>query len=353
MKTKQLAMLLLSCCCFTACVDDKYDFSDVETDDVVVGDSWIAPLGSGSISTKDVVNIEKVPSIRIVNDTYVMVYEGQMNIETNNMRAASSEMMKIGSELVNTGDMNGLFEDDFNLMLADPHVKLMTDMTGTSLDCNLGIEARSAKGTINSSSDFTLSSAQPKLWVGPIDPKTSEYMFVKNEQLPKMVSILPEQLLLTLSADVNQWLENPSGVLSTVGYAVEIPLSPAPEFRAISVERVEDVFDADFVDYVFDAGEAIIYGEVENQMPFDLAIEMILVDYNNNPIDIKFPLQEVKGASGKVEFKITEQDMPKMETARHIDMKLRLSGREQAEALKEGQEVKINLKLKKNGGIAI
>lgn len=39
--------------------------------------------------------------------------------------------------------------------------------------------------------------------------------------------------------------------LSELRYAVELPLTPAPEFSAVSVERIEDAFDEDFVDYIF------------------------------------------------------------------------------------------------------
>ena len=47
MKNKHLVMLLLSSCCLAACVDSKYDLSDVNTDDAVMGESWVAPLGTG------------------------------------------------------------------------------------------------------------------------------------------------------------------------------------------------------------------------------------------------------------------------------------------------------------------
>ena len=39
MKNKHLVMLLLSSCCLAACVDSKYDLSDVNTDDAVMGSS--------------------------------------------------------------------------------------------------------------------------------------------------------------------------------------------------------------------------------------------------------------------------------------------------------------------------
>lgn len=141
--------------------------------------------------------------------------------------------------------------------------------------------------------------------------------------------------------------------LSELRYAVELPLTPAPEFSAVSVERIEDAFDEDFVDYIFSDGSAEIYGEVTNEMPFDMSIEMVIMDENNVPVDIQFPAQEVKGQSGEVVFEITKEDMPKMKDARHIDLNLHLTGRDQSEALKKGQKTTFNLKLKKEGGISI
>ena len=51
MKNKHLVMLLLSSCCLAACVDSKYDLSDVNTDDAVMGESWVAPLGTGYVTS--------------------------------------------------------------------------------------------------------------------------------------------------------------------------------------------------------------------------------------------------------------------------------------------------------------
>lgn len=203
------------------------------------------------------------------------------------------------------------------------------------------------------SSDFTLSTVSPNIWIGPLDPKTDAFKFVKNEKLPGIVQIVPQKIHLSLSADSKQWANAPADALSELRYAVELPLTPAPEFSAVSVERIEDAFDEDFVDYIFSDGSARIYGEVTNEMPFDMSIEMVIMDENNVPVDIQFPAQEVKGQSGEVIFEITKEDMPKMKDARHIDLNLHLTGRDQGEALKKGQKTTFNLKLKKEGGISI
>lgn len=352
MKNKHLVMLLLSFCCLAACVDSKYDLGNVSTDEVVMGESWIAPLGTGYVTSDDVVNVEKVPSIREVDGAYVMIYDGEMKIKGAGLRAASDKV-EIASEDITTGDIDGLFDGNFVLALANPHVTLMSNATKASLDCRLAIEAKNVNQEETTSSDFTLSAASPNIWIGPLDPKTEAFEFVKNEKLPGIVQIVPREIRLSLSADSKQWANAPADALSELHYSVELPLSPAPEFSAVSVERIEDAFDEDFVDYIFSDGSAKIYGEVTNDMPFDVSLEMVIMDENNMPVDIQFPAQEVKGQSGEVVFEITKEDMPKMKDARHIDLNLHLKGRDQNEALKKGQKISFDLKLKKEGGISI
>lgn len=143
MKNKHLVMLLLSSCCLAACVDSKYDLSDVNTDDAVMGESWVAPLGTGYVTSDDVVNVEKVPSIREVDGAYVMIYDGEMKIKGKSLRAASDKV-EIASEDITTGDIDGLFDGDFVLALTNPHITLKSNVKNASLDCSLSIEAENA-----------------------------------------------------------------------------------------------------------------------------------------------------------------------------------------------------------------
>ena len=131
MKNKHLVMLLLSSCCLAACVDSKYDLSDVNTDDAVMGESWVAPLGTGYVTSDDVVNVEKVPSIREVDGAYVMIYDGEMKIKGKSLRAASDKV-EIASEDITTGDIDGLFDGDFVLALTNPHITLKSNVAWLS-----------------------------------------------------------------------------------------------------------------------------------------------------------------------------------------------------------------------------
>ena len=41
-------------------------------------------------------------------------------------------------------------------------------------------------------------------------------------------------------------------------------------------------------------------------MPFDMSIEMVIMDENKVPLDIQFPSQDVKEQSVDVDFEITK-----------------------------------------------
>ena len=83
MNSKQL--LLLSSLCavsFTSCVDKNYDLENLDTDNIVIGDQIIAPLGNGTLSLDKMLNIEDVKEITVDKDgNYTASYEDEMVIE--------------------------------------------------------------------------------------------------------------------------------------------------------------------------------------------------------------------------------------------------------------------------------
>lgn len=342
--------LALFIVCSTSCVNSKYDLSDIDTDDLIVGDEWVAPLGTGSITVEDVIKVYKVPSITIEKDgRYVAQYEGRLNPSKNGLRADDGYEV-IASNAVPLTDLHGLFDENFKLSLTDPHIMLKSGLKSGSLDCRLDIVGQPSRAITY----FTLSAATPNIWIGPnASSVTPGFTFKQNTDLPKVIADVPAEINMFLYGNKKQVTELPSGALSDLHYMMEIPLTPALDFEAVTVERVKDAFDESFVDYIFSGGTAKIYGTVTNEMPFDLNIEMIILDEQEKPLDIKLPLQAVKGNSGEVEFVLTAEDMAKMGTARNLDFKLHLTGRAAPEPLKKGQKITLNLKLQKKGGIAI
>ncbi len=140
-------------------------------------------------------NVEKVPSIREVDGAYVMIYDGEMKIKGKSLRAASGKV-EIASEDITTGDIDGLFDGDFVLALTNPHITLKSNVKNASLDCSLSIEAENtSKKRRLLPLIFTLSTVSPNIWIGPLDPKTDAFKFVKNEKLPGIVQIVPQKYI--------------------------------------------------------------------------------------------------------------------------------------------------------------
>ena len=123
----------------------------------------------------------------------------------------ASDKVEIASEDITTGDIDGLFDGDFVLALTNPHITLKSNVKNASLDCSLSIEAENTSKKEATSSDFTLSTVSPNIWIGPLDPKTDAFKFVKNEKLPGIVQIVPQKIHLSLSADSKQWTNAPAG----------------------------------------------------------------------------------------------------------------------------------------------
>lgn len=344
------SLVLCLCCAATSCVDSKYDLSDVDTDDLVVGDEWVAPLGTGTIAVDDVIKVYKVPSVQIdANGYYVARYQGTLQVRKNGFRA-DNDYEVVASSTISLKDLQGLFDEDFKLSLVDPHLMLESGLNSGTLDCRLDIIGQPASPV----SFFTFAPSTPDIWIGPdASSVTTGFTFCRNKELPDAIKDVPENLVLNLWGNRSQVAQLPAGALSDIRYTFEAPLTPAADFEAVTVEHVKEAFDDSFVDYLFSGGTATIYGTVTNEMPFDLTIEMLILDEFGEQLNISFPLQDVKGASGDISFEITAADMPKMMNARNIDFKLHLKGRETAETLKDGETISMKLKLKKTGGISI
>lgn len=76
-----LILTLVGFAGLTACVDSKYDLANVDTDEIVVGDDLIAPLGTGSISVKKLLDVDNVKEINVVNGNYVAQYADSLMVE--------------------------------------------------------------------------------------------------------------------------------------------------------------------------------------------------------------------------------------------------------------------------------
>lgn len=391
-KGKVSSLFLAGLLGFTACVENKYNLSDVDTDDITIGDEWVAPLGTGVVKVTDLIDLDKVEQIKVdKNGNYIAIYSDYLEADLSDLinsgdfpfpapangktaRVDLPEgMVEVANTTVDIKETTDIFDaQDLVLSFTDPHILMETSSNVSSplkarLDIVTGRPAENGNGGVSMAEDvsFNFTSLSNKLWVGPVDPKNS-YIY-QHANLDELIKIAPTYLNLILSIDPED-LEIPpldapvEALFVKLKYDVEIPFSPAEDFKAEMNQILEDAFDDDFVDYVFTSGSVEIFGTVSNNLPLRFSMNLVITDARNEPVGITIDPQEVAASQkdgsvsqSKVSFVISEKDMSKMVDARNIKIDFVARGDKNTEglSLNEKQEIKLELKLKKKGGIVI
>lgn len=366
---------LISFATFTACVDNQYDLSDINTDGTTIGDEWVSPLGTGTISIKKLIDFDKVQEIRPdENGNYIARYSGNLSADLTDFIedlrppfAKSVEYVSVADTRIDLRDAMNLFDsDDLVLSFADPRIKMETKSNfPISLNSILNIESERAGKIESTSTEFEFASFENKLWIGADKNAVSTgFTFIENKDLNNLIKIAPDVLKLDLGLDLSniEIASLPDNPRVDLNYTVEIPFAPAADFKAILNQSIDDAFDEDFVDYVFSGGTATIAGKVSNDFPLGFSMNLVITDEMDRPVGINFAPAQVtactsSGAASvsEISFLITERDMEKMATARNIQIELLAKGdaATQGVCLNEKQEITLDLKLKKTGGIVI
>lgn len=279
-----------------------------------------------------------------------------------------------------TEGLDDLFDGDDNVLsFADPRIRL-------TAHSNIGIPLQASFGmtSVNDRTGATESvtadriamnapgvygqTAVSNIWLGASDRDVPvEYTFTACP-VNDLIRISPDDIAIRTEVRTDTSLADsracfyPKDAFARIAYTAEIPLAPAADFRGQTDQTVDEVFDADLVDYLFSGGSAEIYGRVTNSLPLNFDMNLIVTDAADVPVGIDFVPQKVKGsgqgtdgAVSDVSFAITEADMPKMKNARNLRIRLEaycddaLAGRH----LRPDQQAKLALKLRKSGGINI
>ena len=279
-----------------------------------------------------------------------------------------------------TEGLDDLFDGDDNVLsFADPRIRL-------TAQSNIGIPLRAsfAMTSVNDRSGATESvtvdritmnapgaygqTAVSNIWLGASDRDVpAEYTFTACP-VNDLIRISPDDIAIRTEVRTDTDLTDsracfyPKDAFARIAYTAEIPLAPAADFRGQTDQTVDEVFDADLIDYLFSGGSAEIYGRVTNSLPLNFDMNLIVTDAADVPVGIAFSPQKVEGggqgtdgAVSDVSFTITEADMPKMKNARNLRIRLdaycdeALAGRH----LRPDQQAKLTLKLRKSGGINI
>ena len=77
-----IAVLLTVTLLSSSCIDNTYDLSNINTDEITIGDQLTLPLGSGSIVANDLLNIDENSDITVDEaGNYIISYPGTVDIE--------------------------------------------------------------------------------------------------------------------------------------------------------------------------------------------------------------------------------------------------------------------------------
>lgn len=354
----RIYLWLVALSLFTSCVDGKYNLGDIDTDNVVVGDEWIMPLGTVDVKVTDVVDLDRVQGLKIeANGDYRIAYTQNINVPSiPNVTGVLGDIhLPIPSFAFEVGDLSTMFGSDFTLGLANPYITLVAEgLKGAgTIDATMRLTAsKRGAASVSTNTSFLLSKAKPKVWIGPWKSEDASYSYVENTKLPELIVMFPQQITVETTRFVF-----PAGevtALDKLKYALELPFIPSGAFNGTATQSLKDIFDDSLVDYAFSSGSTTILGTVTNQLPFDADITLSVTDLRGKTL-IALPKQSVKGDGVQpVSFEITEKEMPKMKSARNIELKFDLKGRADNRAyLNKNQEMKMALKLLKKGGIKV
>ncbi|MCC8018423.1 MAG: DUF4621 domain-containing protein, partial [Rikenellaceae bacterium] len=205
-------------------------------------------------------------------------------------------------------------------------------------------------------------SSYARFWIGETDPGSPEYLFRYAKGLGEVIKESRKSVYLSgsgrsVAGDGEQFF--PADAQADLEYTIEIPLAPARDFYAVSVQSLDDAF-GDMRDYLFSAGTAEIYGTATNTMPLNFDLDMIITDQNGQSVGITFPTQFIAGpgsaaeaAVSEISFYFDEAAVAKMATAEDMELRFAATGMDDAPALNSGHEVLLDLKIRKSGGIHI
>lgn len=201
-----------------------------------------------------------------------------------------------------------------------------------------------------------------RFWMGETDPGSSDYIFKYAEGLGDVIKESRENIYLagsgrSVATQGQQFF--PADARADLEYTIEIPLAPARDFYAVSVQSLEDAF-GDMRDYLFSAGTAEIYGTATNSMPLNFDLDMIITGEDGQSVGITFPTQYIAGpvspsepSVSEISFYFDEAAVARMATAQDMELRFVAMGMDQAPALNSNHEVLLDLKIRKSGGIHI
>jgi hypothetical protein len=279
--------------------------------------------------------------------------------------------LDIEETVIDLDEFDSLFEDEeATLSFANPHIELIdTQKIGIPILVDIDIAADDKSANITGLRIEPPVAYIPgaekinKFWIGATDPNSEDFTFKENKAVADILGTVPESLTIRGKASSDSttsgFYVNPQPDQEFT-FAVKVPLEPAESFRITSSETLGGVFDEDLLDLLFSNGQIELSGEINNELPLDMALKLDIVDADGASIGIKWK-EETIDALGKSEvtFLISEKDMPllKEKEADGILVSFTATGSKNAKVkgvcLNKDQKIDLKLKFRKKGGIVL
>jgi hypothetical protein len=277
----------------------------------------------------------------------------------------------IEETVIDLEGFDSLFEDEEStLSFANPHIELIdTQKIGIPILFDMTIVSDKESATITDLRIEPPVAYTPdakkvnRIWIGDTNPNKEDFVFEENKEIAAILGTVPKSLTIHGKAfsdsTIAGFYVNPQPD-QEVFFAVKVPLEPAESFRITSSETLSGVFDEDLLDLLFSNGEIELSGEINNELPLDMALKLDIVDADGVSIGIKWKEKTIEAlGKSEVSFLISEEDMPllKEKEADGILVFFTATGSKNAKVkgvcLNKDQKIDLKLKFKKKGGIVL
>jgi hypothetical protein len=353
MNLKQKVMLLNGVLMLSACVDSNYDLSKVESDDIVIGESLSGPLGSITLSTRDMVNIEELLGKRInCPETAINGWVYGMGHVTLPEEQSFPVSFRSDPVVLTSGEV----EELDSVLLESGTLVIQLDL--------LGIVAEDTKAYV----EFAVTLPDGWRIEGGGNSRTKVFSLLNDFQKGNNTLLIYVQGIAPganreIGVDIRLALEE--------GAAVNVTRVPAfkafaelkgveytdvfAKFGAVSVaDTIMDVFEKGLIDLLFSGGTVELSGTAQSDVPIGLGLELTITGANNAPVGIAMEEQHISsGATADpLKFTIKESDMAKMQQARHLIFRATTQPSGTVHITPK-QTLTLSLGFKKEGGIAL
>jgi hypothetical protein len=354
MNLKKKMMLLLGAMSLVACTDSDYDLSKIDNDDITIGESLSGPLGSITLSTNDMVDIEGL-LVKRINCPETAVNNWKYG--TGHVTLLEEEVFEVAFQSEPIELTSGEVEDLKSVQLESGTLVIQLDL--------LGIVAEDTKANV----EFTVTLPDGWSIEGGKNDTTKVFSLLNDFQKGNNTLRLN---VLNITPGENRQIGVDIRLVLEKGAVVNVTKTPSfkafaelkdvkytdifAKIGAVSVsDTIKDVFEKGLIDLLFNGGTVELSGTGRNDVPLDLGLGLTITGANNSPVGIVMEEQHISGGATAdiLKFIIKESDMAKMKQARHIVFTASTQPSGTEVHITPNQTLTLKLGFKKEGGIAV